>query len=83
MDEEDIENELLVEASELMQLCVLEQLAWHRGLSTDLHLWKKACKDHTTWAGIAHRRQPAHTNDHLSIFSNKILKFKYFQLNRR
>ena len=29
-----------------------EKLPWHKGVSTDLHLWKKAGRDHTTRAGI-------------------------------
>ncbi len=52
MDDEDIENEPLVKARELMQLFGLKKLPWHKGLSTNLHLWKKAGEDHTTCTGI-------------------------------
>jgi hypothetical protein len=52
MNEEDIENQLLVEACELMHLSRLNKLPGHKGLTTDLHLWKRAGIDHTTRAGI-------------------------------
>ena len=45
--EEDIERELLVEERELMHLSGLKNL--HKGLDTDLHVWKKASA-----AGLPH-----------------------------
>jgi hypothetical protein len=51
MDEEDIENQLFEEACELKQLSGLTEFPGHKGLSNDLHLWKKASGDHTTCAG--------------------------------
>jgi hypothetical protein len=54
MDDEDIENQLFVEARDLMQLSRLKKLPGHKGLSTDLHLWKRAGRDHTTRAGMTY-----------------------------
>ncbi len=54
MDDEDIENQLFEEARELMQLSGRKKHPGHNGLSTDLHLWKKAGGDHTTRAGITY-----------------------------
>jgi hypothetical protein len=54
MDEEGIENELLVEAHELMQISRLKKLSGHKGLETELHLWKRAGGDHATRAGITY-----------------------------
>jgi hypothetical protein len=41
MDEEDIEIQLLAEAGELMPISRLKNFG-HKGLKTDLHLWKRA-----------------------------------------
>ncbi len=54
MDDEDIENQLFEEARKLMQLSRLKKLPCQKGLSTDLHLWKKAGGDHTARAGITY-----------------------------
>ncbi len=54
MDDEDIENQLFEEARQLMQLSWLKKLPCHKGLSTDLHLWKRAGGDHITRAGITY-----------------------------
>ncbi len=42
MDDGDIENQLFEEARQLMQLSWLKKLPGHKGLSTDLHLWKRS-----------------------------------------
>jgi hypothetical protein len=56
MDDEDtsIENQLFEEARELMQLSGLKKIPSHKGLSIDLHLWKRAGGDHTSRAGITY-----------------------------
>jgi hypothetical protein len=54
MDEEDFESQLFEEARELMQLSGPKKLLRHKVLSTDLHLWKKAGRDHTTREGITY-----------------------------
>jgi hypothetical protein len=54
MNDEDIENQLFEEARQLMQLSRLKKLPGHKGLSNDLHLWKRAGSDHTTRAGITY-----------------------------
>ncbi len=54
MDDEDIEIQLFEEARELMQFSGLKKLPGHKGLSNDLHLWKKAGGDHATRAGISY-----------------------------
>jgi hypothetical protein len=54
MDEEDFENQLFEKARELMQLSGPKKLLGHKVLSTDLHLWKKAGRDHTTREGITY-----------------------------
>jgi hypothetical protein len=45
MDEENIEIQLIEEARELMQLSALKKPPGHKGLATDLHLWKRAGED--------------------------------------
>jgi hypothetical protein len=50
--EEDIERELFEEALQLMHLSGLKKLSGHKGLDTDLHLWKKASAWHKTRTGI-------------------------------
>ena len=50
--EEDIEHELFEVARELMHLSGLKKLPGHKGLDTDLHLWKKARAGHKTRTGM-------------------------------
>ena len=50
LPEEDIE-ELFEEARELMHLSGLKKLPSHKGLDTDLYLWKKASAGHKTRTG--------------------------------
>ena len=52
--EDDIERELFEEARESMHLSGLKKLPCHKGLDTDLHLWKKASAGHTTRTGMAY-----------------------------
>ncbi len=52
--EEDIERELFEEARELMHLSRLKKLPGHKGLDTDLHLWKKASAGHKTRTGMSY-----------------------------
>jgi hypothetical protein len=52
--EEDIERELFEEARELMHLSRLKNLPGHKGLDTDLHLWKKASARRKTRTGMSY-----------------------------
>jgi hypothetical protein len=52
--EEDIERELFEEARELMHLSGLKKLPGHKGLETDLYLWKKASAGHKTRTGMSY-----------------------------
>jgi hypothetical protein len=53
LPEEDIERELFEEACELMHLSGLKKPG-HKGLDTDLHLWKKASAGHKTRTGMSY-----------------------------
>jgi hypothetical protein len=54
LPEDDIEHELFEEARELMHLSGLKKLPGHKGLDTDLHLWKKASAGHKTQSGMSY-----------------------------
>jgi hypothetical protein len=52
--EENIERELFEEARESIHLSGLKKLPGHKGLDTDLHLWKKAKAWHKTRTGMSY-----------------------------
>jgi hypothetical protein len=54
LPKEDIKRELFEEARELMHLSGLKKLPCHKGLDTDLHLWKKAIAGHKTQTGMSY-----------------------------
>ncbi len=54
MPEEDIELAMFEEAGKLMSLSGLKKLPGHKGLDTDLALWKRSGKPYTTKDGITY-----------------------------
>jgi hypothetical protein len=53
LPEKDIQHELFEEAREFMHLSGLKKLPGHKGLDTDLHLWKKASARYKTRKGMS------------------------------